>query len=97
MSSVIRWRKGVMAIPPDVKRKAVRRYRHMEPGRQQAVRSDKKGWERDSARSASFNAHYGFTLTFRGVDSRQGIQMPQREIAKSDFRLEPRKLTMNPL
>ena len=30
----------------------------MEPGRQQAVRSDKKGWGCDAARSASFNAHY---------------------------------------
>jgi hypothetical protein len=50
MAAVIRCRKGVMAIPPDIKRKAVRRYRHMEPGQQQAVRGDQKGWGCDSAR-----------------------------------------------
>src|SRR3954466_5951112 len=41
------------------------------------------------------DSEFASGITFRGVDSRQGIQMPQREIAKSDFRLEPRKLTMN--
>jgi hypothetical protein len=30
----------------------------MEPSRQQAVRSDQNWWGCDSARSASFNAHY---------------------------------------
>src|SRR4051812_7315158 len=44
MSWVIRCRREVIAIPPDVKPKAIRRYRHMEPSRQQVVRSDQNGW-----------------------------------------------------
>jgi len=41
-----------------VKPKAIRRHRHMETSREQAVWSEQNAWERDSARSASFNAHY---------------------------------------
>jgi hypothetical protein len=47
----------------------------MEPSRQQAARSDQKGWGCDSARSASFNAHYR-SRTHDG--SRQSVDAPRR-------------------
>jgi len=38
-----------------------------------------------------------FTLTLCGVDSYQGIETQQPEIAKSDFRLEPQEVRVNRL
>jgi len=45
--------------------------------------------------SDSRNAHYGLTLTFRGLDSWHGILMRPRRIVSGNFWLEPRKVTMN--
>jgi hypothetical protein len=41
------------------------------------------------------NAHYRFTLTFRGADSWPGILMRSDRIAKLDFRLRSRKVRVN--